>query len=238
MNQKLNISEIDDMLITPYLSKESLPQMLADCLTLARTAEEKDMLLVSLLTAASSTLPHISFLHGHLGKRYYANMQTFIMAGAASGKGIASMALELVRPIHEKYPLILPGDSTYPAFFKALYEQDGIGYMHESEGSVITDIWKGSAMTYNTALRKAAEHEPLSRNRCANGNTIIPCPRLSCLLTGTFSQFKTLVPNVENGFFSRLTTLVIRNKKDFDATIFTAALAGREAAQRMRPIAG
>ena len=38
--------------------------------------------------------------------------------------------------------------------------------MHESEGSVITDIWRTAAANYNTALRKAAEHEPISRNRC------------------------------------------------------------------------
>jgi hypothetical protein len=102
-----------------------------------------------------------------------------------------------------------------PAWYKALASQNGCGYMHESEGSVITDIWKSSAANYNTALRKAAEHEPISRNRC-NGSSEIQSPRLSMLLTGTFNQYRALVPSVENGYFSRLLTVVIRGTNPFD----------------------
>jgi hypothetical protein len=74
--------------------------------------------------------------------------------------------------------MLIAGDSTLPAFFKALEEQNGCGYMHESEGSVITDIWRNSAANYNTALRKAAEHEAISRNR-VRGASEIPSPRCS-----------------------------------------------------------
>lgn len=87
--------------------------------------------------------------------------------------------------------------------------------MHESEGSVITDIWKNSAANYNTALRKAAEHEPISRNRVKSSSEL-KNPRLSMLLTGTFGQYKALVPSVENGYFSRLLTVVIRGTNPFD----------------------
>ena len=132
-----------------------------------------------------------------------------------------------VRDIHERVPLLIPGDSTYPAFFRLLAAQNGIGYMHESEGSVITDIWRSGAMSYNTALRKAAEHEPLSRNRVA-GKEEIACPRLSLLLTGTFDQFRALVPSVQNGFFSRLTMLVVRGRKGFDKTIFRPLVVPKE----------
>ena len=57
------------------------------------------------------------------------------------------------------------GDSSYPGFYKQLERQNGRGYIHESEGSVITDVWRSSVANYNTALRKAAEHEPITRNR-------------------------------------------------------------------------
>ncbi|MBR1382037.1 MAG: DUF3987 domain-containing protein, partial [Paludibacteraceae bacterium] len=120
-----------------------------------------------------------------------------------------------VRVIDEQYPMLIAGDSTLPAFYKALEEQGGCGYMHESEGSVITDIWKNSAANYNTVLRKAAEHEPISRNR-VKGASEIKSPRLSMLLTGTFGQYKALVPSVENGYFSRLLTVVIRGTNPFD----------------------
>ena len=232
----LNTTEQDDMSITPYLVLESLPGLLKDLLRVAKTDDERDMLLISGLTACSSVMPNVCFRYGHLQKRYYPNLQTFIMAGAASGKGVASEALALVRDIHERVPLLIPGDSTYPAFFRLLAEQNGIGYMHESEGSVITDIWRSGAMSYNTALRKAAEHEPLSRNRVA-GKEEIACPRLSLLLTGTFDQFRTLVPSVQNGFFSRLTMLVVRGRQGFDRTIFrplaTTSQGGENLSARM-----
>ena len=121
----------------------------------------------------------------------------------------------MVRVIDEQYPMLIAGDSTLPAFFKALEEQGGCGYMHESEGSVITDIWKNTAANYNTALRKAAEHEAISRNR-VRGASEIPSPRLSMLLTGTFGQYRALVPSVENGYFSRLMTMVIRGTNPFN----------------------
>ena len=36
------------------------------------------------------------------------------------------------------------------------------------------------------------------------------------LLTGTFNQYRALVPSVENGYFSRLLTVVIRGTNPFD----------------------
>ena len=99
--------------------------------------------------------------------------------------------------------------------------------MHESEGSVITDIWKTATANYNTALRKAAEHEAISRNRCT-GASEIKCPKMSMLLTGTFNQYRALVPSVENGYFSRLLTLVIRETHPFDKR-YVSTIGGQSA---------
>ena len=184
-------------------------------ISLASTPEEQDIILMATLAAASACVPNMYFRYGPTGKKYYANLQCFILAAAASGKGIANQALEMVRVIDEQHPMLIAGDSTLAAWYKALEAQGGVGYMHESEGSVITDIWKASAANYNTALRKAAEHEAISRNR-VKGASEIKCPRLSMLLTGTFGQYKALVPSVENGYFSRLLTVVIRGTNGFD----------------------
>lgn len=215
-NLQTNLAEEEMALrIVEYLNKERLPEPLRQMLTQATTREEQDMLLLATLTAASACVPNLYFRYGPTGKRYYANLQCFILASAAAGKGIANQALDMVRVVDDEYPLLLAGDSTLPAFYKRLAAQGGRGYMHESEGSVITDIWKSGTMSYNTALRKAAEHEPISRNRVA-GASEIKCPQLSMLLTGTFSQYRALVPNVENGYFSRLLTLVIRGAHPFE----------------------
>ena len=205
----------EDLRIVEHLDMQKLPESVQQMLSLASTPEEQDIILMATLAAASACVPKMYFTYGPTGKKYYANLQCFILAAAASGKGIANQVLEMVRVIDEQYPMLIAGDSTLAAFYKALEEQGGCGYMHESEGSVITDIWKNAAANYNTALRKAAEHEPISRNR-VKGASEIKNPRLSMLLTGTFGQYKALVPNVENGYFSRLLTVVIRGTNPFD----------------------
>lgn len=216
MLTNLNLmEEQEDLRVVEHLDMQKLPESLQSMISLASTPEERDIILMATLAAASACMPNLCFTYGPTGKKYYANLQCFILAAAASGKGIANQALEMVRVIDEQYPMLIAGDSTLAAFYKALEEQNGCGYMHESEGSVITDIWKTSAANYNTVLRKAAEHEPISRNR-VKGASEIKNPRLSMLLTGTFGQYKALVPSVENGYFSRLLTVVIRGTNGFD----------------------
>lgn len=215
MDKLISCEEQDDLRIVEHLDMQNLPTILQNMLSLASTPEEQDIVLMSTLAAASACVPNLYFRYGPTGKRYYANLQAFILAASASGKGIANQALEMVRVVDEQYPMLIAGDSTLSAWYKALEERGGCGYMHESEGSVITDIWKTAAANYNTALRKAAEHEAISRNRCY-GASVITSPRLSMLLTGTFNQYRALVPSVENGYFSRLLTLVIRETHPFD----------------------
>lgn len=205
-----------DLLIAKHIEPENLPAMIQPIMSLAQSDAERDMLLLSLLTAAGSCMPNLYFRYGLTGKKYYPSLQCFIVGSAACGKGIANLALELVSKVHEAAPLVIAGDSSYPGFYKQLERQNGRGYIHESEGSVITDVWRSTVTNYNTALRKAAEHEPITRNR-ANNNSCIACPQLSVLLTGTFSQYKALVPSIENGYFSRLLTLIVNDQQAFSS---------------------
>lgn len=211
----------EDLRIVEHLDMQKLPESVQQMISLASAPEEQDIILMATLAAASACVPNLYFTYGPTGKKYFSNLQCFILAAAASGKGIANQALEMVRVIDEQHPMVVAGDSTLAAFYKALEEQNGCGYLHESEGSVITDIWKTSAANYNTTLRKAAEHEPISRNRL-KGASEIKCPKLSMLLTGTFGQYKALVPSVENGYFSRLLTVVIRGTNPFDKRYVSA----------------
>ncbi len=211
-----------DLRITPYLNEAALPAMIRPVMSLAQSDAEKDILLMSLLTAAGSCMPNLYFRYGTTAKQYYPNLQCFIVGSAASGKGIANLALEFVRTVHECSPLIIPGDSTFPAFFRQLESQYGRGYIHESEGSVITDIWRSSTANYNTALRKAAEHEPVSRSRYGE-MAVIRCPQVSMLVTGTFSQYHALVPSTENGYFSRLLTLIVDGTTPFSGSYMQPA---------------
>ena len=217
MNTLHSAMEADqDLHIAKHIEPENLPAMIQPIMSFAQSDAERDMLLMSLLTAAGSCMPNLYFRYGLTGKKYYASLQCFIVGSAACGKGIANLALELVGKVHESLPLVIAGDSSYAGFYKQLASQAGRGYIHESEGSVITDVWRSSVANYNTALRKAAEHEPITRNR-ARDNSSITCPQLSVLLTGTFSQYKALVPSIENGYFSRLLTLIVNDQQAFSS---------------------
>ena len=214
--QNLNPEEQENLRIVENMDVNNLPELMQNVLSLANTPAEKDMLLMSALVACGSVMPNIYCKYGIAAKRYYPNLQLFIVGSAACGKGIANLALELVKPIHKKTPLIIPGDATYPAFYQTLARQNGRGYIHESEGSVITDIWRSSTANYNTALRKAAEHETISRARCREAS-VIENPQVSMVLTGTFSQYHALVPSIENGYFSRLLTLIVDEHQAFNS---------------------
>ena len=232
MLKNLNLTEEQENLrIVEHLDMHKLPESVQQMISLASTPEEQDIILMATLAAASACVPNLYFTYGPTGKKYYANLQCFILAAAASGKGIANQALEMIRVIDEQYPMLIAGDSTLAAFYKALEAQDGCGYLHESEGSVITDIWKAGAANYNTALRKAAEHEPISRNR-VKGASEIKNPKLSMQLTGTFGQYKALVPSVENGYFSRLLTVVIKGTNPFDKR-YVSAKGGQSAVPKI-----
>ena len=211
-----SMEEQGNLHIVENMDVNNLPQLMQNVLSLANTPAEKDMLLMSALTACGSVMPNLYVKYGIGAKRYYSNLQLFIVGSAACGKGIANLALELVKPIHEQTPIIIPGVTTYPAFYQTLARQHGRGYIHESEGSVITDIWRSSTANYNTALRKAAEHETISRARCREAS-VIENPQVSMVLTGTFSQYKALVPSIENGYFSRLLTLIIDEHQAFNS---------------------
>lgn len=123
METKISSFSCEDQLnlhIVENLDQTQLPASLQQMLSLAQTPEEQDILLLSMLTAASACVPNLFFRYGPTGKKYFANLQCFILAAAASGKGIANQALEMIRVIDEQYPMLIAGDSTLPAWYKAL----------------------------------------------------------------------------------------------------------------------
>lgn len=219
----------DDMRITPYLEMGELPELLTSLLSIAKDDAERDMLLMSVLTATSSALPNLYFRHGNLQKRYYANLLCFIEAPAAFGKSVAGVGSELLSKIDEETPLFIAGNSTHAAFVDRLRQKKGVAYSYTSEGSVITNIWKRNGCSgYSDLLRQAAEHETIHVSRKTEPDIVIKNPRLSMLITGTFDQFRTFLPSAQNGLFSRILPLVIREQSTFDAEIFTKGLLGED----------
>ena len=74
----------------------------------------------------------------------------------------------------------------------------------ETEGDTLAQTFKSEHGNYSDGFRKAFHHEIISYNRRKDREFVeLETPRLSALLSGTPKQVSTLIPNAENGLFSR-----------------------------------
>ena len=70
-NLNLNSTEEQvDLRIVEHLNCNSLPESLQTMLSLAKTEEEKDILLMATLAGASACVPNLYFRYGPTGKKY------------------------------------------------------------------------------------------------------------------------------------------------------------------------
>lgn len=72
---------------------EALPDILHTGLKFVTGKREQDMLLLAMITVISSLLHRVTAYYA--GKRYWANLYTFVVAAAASNKGVMENALVL-----------------------------------------------------------------------------------------------------------------------------------------------
>lgn len=100
--------------------------------------------------------------------------------------------------------LFIPANSSSTAVYQMLNDNDGVGLIYETEGDTLANTFKSDYGNFSDGFRKAFHHEPISYLRRAENELVeITHPKLSVLLTGTPNQILSLIPNAENGLFSR-----------------------------------
>jgi hypothetical protein len=100
--------------------------------------------------------------------------------------------------------LIIPANNSATGLFQVLNDNQGIGLIFETEGDTLALTFKSEYGNYSDGFRKAFHHETISYNRRKDREFVeLETPRLSALLSGTPKQVSTLIPNAENGLFSR-----------------------------------
>ncbi len=189
------------------------PEIIKEVISVADSPEEADTLFLGAVTVFSSCLPGIYGVYA--GKTVYANLYLFVTALASAGKGCVNLCRYLVDPIHEEMrslrsemtpfrSLFLPANSSATAFIQALNENHAAGLVFESEGDSLSTALKSSSGHFSDVLRKAYHHETISYSRRKNREVVeMESPRLSVLLAGTPKQVSRLMPNSEDGLFSR-----------------------------------
>lgn len=100
--------------------------------------------------------------------------------------------------------LFIPANNSTTGVFQLLHDNDNRGLLFESEGDTLSLALKSEYGNYSDGLRKAWHHETISYYRRTDREYVdIDFPCLSVVLSGTPRQVATLIPNAENGLFSR-----------------------------------
>lgn len=99
---------------------------------------------------------------------------------------------------------IIPANSSATMFYQILAGNGGRGLMFETEGDTLANIFTSEYGDYSDGFRKAFHHEPISYMRRKDREYVeLMQPKLSTVLSGTPRQIASLIPDAENGLFSR-----------------------------------
>lgn len=100
--------------------------------------------------------------------------------------------------------LFVPANSSSSVILKVMADNGGSGIIFESEADTLSTTLNQDWGNFSDILRKAFHHETLSQLRIGNNQfNEIDEPFLSVILSGTPKQVIKLIPNIENGLFSR-----------------------------------
>ena len=100
--------------------------------------------------------------------------------------------------------LYIPANNSSSGMFQLLYENKGRGLIFETEADTLAKNFTKDYGDYSDGFRNAFHHEPISYYRKTEREYVeMKEPCLSCVLTGTPKQVLALMPNAENGLFSR-----------------------------------
>jgi hypothetical protein len=119
-----------------------------------------------------------------------------------SNKGKNSSAEKPIKPSEKM--LFIPANNSTTGVFQLLFDNEGRGIIFETEGDTLSQAFKSDYGNYSDGFRKAFHHETISYYRRTDREYVdIENPCLSTVLTGTPKQVSSLIPNAENGLFSR-----------------------------------
>jgi hypothetical protein len=233
-NSQDNGSEIQEVEYPfyPELLIDSLPQCIRIPASLLDGDQDKTVFAFAALIALSAIMPNVYFIYAY--KKNWLNLYGYVLGNAASGKGIAENAKELVYPIHrQKFnehrqlladweqkgenkgtkpmqsTLLIPCNTTKAALIDTFIGSNGSGLMIDTETDALNTALKSKNGEFSDILRKTFHHETVTAQTKMNGLKEIHRPKLSIFLTSTQSQLHTLSHEAQNGLLSRFLYLAI-----------------------------
>lgn len=208
---------------------DNLPEPLNSFVTLYNDKIGKDVVLLSGITAIGSILPN-SYFDYH-GDKVRLNLFSFVSAPPASGKSRLNHGGDLVSCIHDRLKsesevrlaeyraskedgetgpvpkyniLLIPANTSSSKIIDQMSDNDGMGLIIDSEADTLTKIQGQDWGLSSHELRRITENEGISKMRKNDGLVEVDEPKVGVLIAGTPNQLKALVPDPENGLFSRI----------------------------------
>jgi len=112
--------------------------------------------------------------------------------------------------------LFIPANSSASAFIQALADNNFKGIVFETEADTLAHTFKQEWGNFSDVLRKAFHHESTSLFRRKDDEFIeIEDPHLAIVLSGTPRQVHNMMPDAENGLFSRFLYYAFRDEGEF-----------------------
>ncbi len=113
--------------------------------------------------------------------------------------------------------LLIPANSSATSVYQILNDNNGIGLIFETEGDTLANTFKSDYGNFSDGFRKAFHHEMISYTRRKDREFVeLEKPRLSALLSGTPNQVLSLIPDAENGLFSRFMFYFLNLRLDWN----------------------
>ena len=110
----------------------------------------------------------------------------------------------------------IPANSSSSAFIQALSDNNFCGVLFETEADTLADTFNQEWGNFSDVLRKAFHHESTSMFRRKDNEFIeIRDPHIAIALSGTPKQVHNMMPDVENGLFSRFLFYAFEDNSDF-----------------------
>ena len=107
--------------------------------------------------------------------------------------------------------LYVPANCTHTAVLQTLVENDGQLLLFATEADELSDSFKSEHGDYSVTLRRAFHNESVSyKRRQENEYKELTEPHLAVCISGTPAQVQRLIPDEEDGLFSRFSFFTLK----------------------------
>ena len=145
-------------------------------------------------------------IHTHLTKRSDLKRKAYELNIEKYYNLTKAQRLKVEKPIEPPHEMFfLPGNSSSAAFIQALADNNYRAIIFETEADTLANTLKQEWGNFSDVLRKGFHHESTSMFRKKDNKCIeIKNPHIALCLGGTPNQVHRLMPDIENGLFSRI----------------------------------